>query len=86
MTSRIWKNFLTELPSNDDGNKNIVSFSEAMSKNLSSEERVKNLTEEKNEIVACVDGEGKIQLVHSISNLGGKRVRLKKNHIHHRDG
>ena len=48
MTSRSWKNFLTELPSNNDGNKNMVSFSEAMSKDLSSEERVKNLTEEKN--------------------------------------
>ena len=42
MTSRSWKNFLTELPSNDDGNKNIVSFSEAMSKDLTSEERVVN--------------------------------------------
>ena len=62
MTSRSWKNFLTELPSNDDGNKNIVSFSEAMSKDLPNEERVKNLTEDKNEIVACVNGECKIQL------------------------
>ena len=44
MTSRSWKNFLTELPSNDDGNKNIVYFSEAMSKDLSNEERVKNMT------------------------------------------
>ena len=56
MTSRSWKNFLTKLPSNDDDNKNIVSFSEAMSKDLSSEERVKNLMEDQNEIVACVDG------------------------------
>ena len=75
MTSRSWKNYLTELPSNDDGNKNIISFSEAMSKDLSSEEKVKNLTEDKDKIVACVDGEGKIQLVHSISNLGGTRSR-----------
>ena len=42
MTFRSWKNFLTKLPSNDDGNKNIVSFSEAMSKDLKSEERVVN--------------------------------------------
>ena len=35
---------------------------------------MKNLTEDKNEIIACVDGEGKIQLVHSISNLGGTRA------------
>ena len=54
------ENFLTELPSKDDGNKNIVSFSEAMSKDLSNEDRVKNMTEDKNEIVACVDGEGNI--------------------------
>ena len=62
MTSRSWKNYLTELPSNNDGNKNIVSFSEAMSKDLPNEERVKNLTEDKNEIVASVNGECKIQL------------------------
>ena len=36
---------------------------------------MKNLTEDKNEIVACVDGKGKIQLVHSISNLGRTRAR-----------
>ena len=71
MTSRIWKNFLIKLPSNNEGNKNIVSFSEEMSKDLSNEDRVKNLTEEKNEIIACVDGEG-----HSISKLGGPRARL----------
>ena len=75
MMSRSWKNFLTELPSIDYGNKNIVSFSETMSKDLSNEDRVKNMTEEKNDIVTCVDGEGKIQLVHSISNLGGTRAR-----------
>ena len=46
-----------------------------MRKDLSNEERVKILTEDKNEIVACVDGKVKIQLVHSISNLDGTRAR-----------
>ena len=48
-----------------------------MSKDLSSEERVKNMTEDKNEIIACVDGKSKILLFHSISNLGGTRARSK---------
>ena len=33
-TSRSWENFLTKLPSNNDGDKNIVSFSGAMIKDL----------------------------------------------------
>ena len=35
------------------------------------------MTEDKNEIVAFVDGEGKIQLFHSILNLGGTRAGSK---------
>ena len=64
-----------DLPPNDDGNKNITSFSEAMNKDLSEDERIKNLTEDMDEIIAFADGESKIQLVHSVTNLGGTRSR-----------
>ena len=77
MTSRNGKSYLLDLPSNDDGNKNITSLIEAMNMDLSEEERIKNLTEDMDEIIAFVDGESKIQLVHSVTNLGGTRSRPK---------
>ena len=40
-------------------------------------DRIKNITEDKYYIFACVDGENKVQLIHSISNLGGTRSRSK---------
>ena len=66
-----------DLPSNDDDKKNITSFSEAMNKELSEDEKIKNLTEDMDEIIAFADGESKIQLVHSVTNLGGTRSRPK---------
>ena len=68
---------MSELPSNDDGNKNISSFNEALSSDLSVEEKIKNLTEDKDDVIAFVDGESRIQLVHSVKNLGGTRSRPK---------
>ena len=77
MSSRIWKEHFTKLPSNDDGNKNLNYLHEALNINLPNGERIKNITEDKDDVVACVDGENKVQLIHSISNLGGTRSLLK---------
>ena len=68
---------MTKLPSNDDGNKNLNSFHEALNSDLTTRDRIKNITEDKDDVVACVDGENKVQLIHSISNLGGTRSRSK---------
>ena len=35
------------------------------------------MTEYKDDVVSCVDGENKVQFIQSISNLGGKRSRSK---------
>ena len=78
MSSMSWKQHLTELPSNDDGNKNLNSFHEAFNSNLPTRDRIKNITEDKDDVVACVDGEHKVQLIHSISNLGWTRSRSKQ--------
>ena len=77
MSFRSWKQHLTRLPSNKDGNKNLNSFNEALNSNLPTRDRIKNTTEDKDDVVACVDGENKAQLIHSISNLGGTRSRSK---------
>ena len=77
MSSTIWKQHLTKFPSNDDGNKNLNSFHEALNRDLLTRDRIKNTTKDKYDVVACVDGENKAQLIHSISNLGGTCSRSK---------
>ena len=67
----------TELPSNDDGNKNLTYFHGVLNSDLPTRDRIKNITEDKDDFVACVDGENKVQLIHSISNLGVTRSRSK---------
>ena len=59
MSSRIWKQHLTELTSNDDGNKNLNYFHEALNSELPTRDRTKNIMEDKDDAVACMDGEKK---------------------------
>ena len=68
---------MAELPSNDDRNKNLNSFHKALNSDLPTRYRIKNITEDKYDVVACVYGENKVQLIHSITNLGGTRPRSK---------
>ena len=77
MSSRSWKQHLTELPSNYYGNKNLNHFHEALNSNLTTRYMIKNTTEDKDDVVACMYGEIKVQLIHSISDLGGTRSRSK---------
>ena len=44
MSSRIWKQHLTDLPSNDDGNNNLNSFHKDLNGDLPTRERIKNIT------------------------------------------
>ena len=77
MSYRIWKKHLPELPYNDDGNKNLNSFHEALNRDLPTRDRIKNIKEDKYDVVACVDRGGKVQLFNSISNLGRTGSRSK---------
>ena len=66
-----YKKHFLELPSNDDGNKNNISFSKASSGEIAIKDRIKNATGDPDNVIICVDVKGKIQLIHSLSNLGG---------------
>ena len=68
---------MTKLPSNDDRNKNLNSFHEALNIDLPTRDRIKIITEDRDDVVASVGGGKKVQLIHSISNLGGTRSRSK---------
>ena len=74
MSSRSWKQHLTELPSNDDGNKNLNSFHEALNSDLPTRDKIKNIAEDKYDVVAFVDGENKVQLIHPSTRGDRKSV------------
>ena len=78
MSSRSWKQHLNEFPSNDDENKKLNSFHEASNSDHPTRDRIKNIRDDKDDVVACVDGRKKFQLIHIISNLEGTRPRSKE--------
>ena len=75
MTSRSWEKHLTNLNTDCDGNKNLMSYLNVLSSGLTEEEKIRNLTENVNDGVVGVDAEHKIMLFHSCANLGGTRAR-----------
>ena len=77
MSSRSWKQHLTELPSNDDGNKNLNSFHEALNSTLPTRDRIKNITEDEDYVVACVDGR-KSSINPQHLKFGGNKVTIKR--------
>ena len=57
---------MTELPSNYDGNKNLNYYYKAFNIDLPTRDRIKIITVDKDDVVAYVDEENKVQLIHSI--------------------
>ena len=77
MSSRSWKQHFTKLPSNNDGNNNFNYFHEALNSDLTTRDRIKNITEDKNDVVACVDGE-KSSIDPQHLEFGGNKVTIKR--------
>lgn len=75
MQSTTWSQHFKSLPSNDQGNKDSASFSQATFSNLERKERLRNLTESQEYVIATAEGTKKVQLIHSPKNVGGTRIR-----------
>ena len=76
MSARTFADHYAGLCTNDKGNKNSSSFHSMMdSEETTIEERIKTLTSDPDNIVACADSEGKGNLIHSMKNLGGLLCR-----------
>ena len=52
MLSRSWKQHLTKLTSNNDGSKNLNYFHKALNSDLPNSDRIKNMIEDKDDVVA----------------------------------
>jgi hypothetical protein len=69
-----WKDYFTNQPMNDQGNRNLAGFIGVMSGNKSRSDRLKSLTEG-NTIFLMADADRKIIIGHGPTNFGGTRTR-----------
>jgi len=77
-TANKWKSFFSTLPANNDADRNLASFSEGTAADENNIEPClfQSLVEAPNVLIVSVaPGTGNIKLLHSGTNLGGKRVR-----------
>ena len=66
-----YREYFFNLPSNDDGNKLLDSFSEALSGDLTVKERIQIASKDQDNVSVCADAEQKVVVLHSVNNLGG---------------
>ena len=73
--SNSWKQFYESLPGDDEGNKNMVSFSKFCSDtSVDKVSKLRDLTEEKDSVFFGANN-GKVIILHSPTNFGGTRSR-----------
>ena len=71
--SNIWPNALQIMM----GIRTFNYFNDDLNNDLPTRGRIENITEDKDGVVDCVNGVNKVQLIHSILNLGGNRSRSR---------
>ena len=76
MSSNTWKQHFANLASNEDGNRNMNSYSLALAAGATLQSKIKNLVEDVDSIFFVADDEKCLQLIHSPMNLGGTRTRV----------
>ena len=78
--SKTYGDYYFNLPSNDERNKLMDSFSKALSGDLSAKERFQTATKDQDNVVIGADAEQHVVVLHSLNNLGGT-VRRPDNKI-----
>ena len=66
-----YKSYYETLPSNEEGNKNMDSFSNAFSGDLSVDDRIRVATGDQDNVIIASDAEKSVVVLHSFHNLGG---------------
>ena len=77
--SKNFKEYFENHPPNEDGKKNMISFSEALSGDKSNHEKISIATNNADSIVMGSDAENNVVDIHSLSNLGGNLLRPDDN-------
>ena len=66
---------MTTHPNNEDGNRNMATFSNIFKAGSSRGENVQSLVEEIDAVISAADANNKIMILHSPKNFGGTRSR-----------
>ena len=69
--SENYREYYNNLPSNDEGNQLLDSFSKALSGGLTVKERIQIASKDQDNVFICADAEQKVIVLHSVNNLGG---------------
>ena len=69
--SKNYGEYYFNLPSNDEGNKLLDSFSKALSGDLMVKERIQIATNDQDNVFIGADAEQNVIVLHSVNNLGG---------------
>ena len=74
-TQSNWIDWFVNHPSNDEGNRNLLSFSDILGAGISNDEKLKQLVEEIDTVILAADANKNVLTLHSPKNFGGTRSR-----------
>ena len=77
--SKDFKEYFEYHPSNEEGDKNMDSFTKALYGNKSQKEKSNITTNNADSVVVGADAENNAVIIHSLSNLGGNLLRPDDN-------
>ena len=67
--SENYREYYINLPSNDEGNEMMDSFSKALSSDLTVKERIQIASKDQDNVFICADAEQNVIVLHSVNNL-----------------
>jgi hypothetical protein len=70
-----WISWFINHPTNEDGNRNLNSFSDILGAGTSDKEKLRSLVEEIDTVILAADAYKNIMILHNPKNFGGTRSR-----------
>ena len=70
-TQSNWIDWFVNHPSNEEGNRNLQSFSDILGAGTSNDDKLKQLVEEIDTVILAADANKNVLILHSPKNFGG---------------
>ena len=70
-----WINWFVNHPSNEEGNRNLQSFSNILGAGIFRDDKLKQFVKEINTVILAADANKNILILHSPKNFGGTQSR-----------
>jgi hypothetical protein len=75
LTENNWIDWFVNHPTNEQGNRNLNSFSDILGAGTSDKEKLRSLVEEIDRVILAADAYKNIMILHNPKNFGGTRLR-----------